>query len=111
MHSGKATAQNAANRFRKTGIYPLGRHIFQDHEFARAELAKPALSVNKTSVAAWFHRSISVDEVMIRFDGRLAWKQYMPKKPVKWRIKLWCLCEEKTFNLDLGYRVVLRLMR
>ena len=51
----------------------------------------------------------------------------MPKKPVKWGIKLWCLCdantgyclafsvytgaEEQTFNLDLGYRVVMRLMR
>ena len=72
-------------------------------------------------------RDLSVDEAMIRFDGRLAWKQYMPKKPVKWGIKLWCLCdantgyclafsvytgaEEQTFNLDLGYRVVMRLMR
>ena len=37
-----ATAQNAARRFRKTGIYPLDRHIFQDHEFAPAELANPA---------------------------------------------------------------------
>ena len=41
-----------------------------------------------------FHRcfapcqDLSVDEAMIRFDGRLAWKQYMPKKPVKWGIKL-----------------------
>ena len=26
-------------------------------------------------------------------DGRLAWKQYMLKKPVKWGIKLWCLCD------------------
>ena len=24
-------------------------------------------------------------------DGRLAWKQYMLKKPVKWSIKLWSL--------------------
>ena len=37
-----ATAQNAASGFRKTGIYPLGRHIFQDNEFAPAELANPA---------------------------------------------------------------------
>ena len=69
---------------------------------------------------------------MIRFDGRLAWKQYMPKKPVKWGIKLWCLCDANTgyclefsvytgamavvpgnpaVNLDLGYRVVMELMR
>ena len=36
------TAQNAESGFRKTGIYPLDRHIFQDHEFAPAELANPA---------------------------------------------------------------------
>ena len=35
-------------------------------------------------------RDLSVDEAMIRFDGRLARKQYMPKKPVKWGIKLGC---------------------
>ena len=37
-----ATAQNAATGLRKTGIYPLDRHIFQDQEFAPAELANPA---------------------------------------------------------------------
>ena len=37
-----ATAQNAASGFRKTGIYPVDRYIFQDHEFAPAELANLA---------------------------------------------------------------------
>ena len=41
-------------------------------------------------------RDLSIDEAMIRFDGRLAWKQYMPKKPVKWGMKLWCLCDANT---------------
>ena len=36
-------------------------------------------------------RDVAVDEAMIEFDGRIGWKQYMPKKPVKWGIKLWCL--------------------
>ena len=31
-------------------------------------------------------RDLAVDDAMIEFDGRLAWKQYMPKKPVKWGI-------------------------
>uniref|UniRef100_UPI00358F9432 tigger transposable element-derived protein 2-like n=1 Tax=Myxine glutinosa TaxID=7769 RepID=UPI00358F9432 len=31
-----ATAENAANGFRKTGIFPVNRNIFQDHEFAPA---------------------------------------------------------------------------
>ena len=51
----------------------------------------------------------------------------MPKKAVKWGIKLWCLCdantgyciafnvymgcnEDQAVNLDLGYKVVMRLM-
>ena len=73
-------------------------------------------------------RDLAVDEAMIEFDGRLAWKQYMPKKPVKWGIKLWCLCEATSvyclaFTVytgaetgvdavthDLGYRVVMKLM-
>ena len=73
-------------------------------------------------------RDLAVDEAMIAFDGRLAWKQYMPKKPVKWGMKLWCLCEATSgyclaFTVytgaetgvdavthDLGYRVVMKLM-
>lgn len=41
-------------------------------------------------------RDLSVDDKMIRFDGRLAWKQYMPKKPVKWGVNVWCLCDSYT---------------
>ena len=52
----------------------------------------------------------------------------MPKKPVKWGMKIWCLCDSETSycsafsvytgatgnpndGLDLGYRVVMNLMR
>eukprot|EP00057_Strongylocentrotus_purpuratus_P012197 XP_011666671.1 PREDICTED: uncharacterized protein LOC100888306 [Strongylocentrotus purpuratus] len=42
-------------------------------------------------------RSLSIDEAMIKYNGRLSWKQYMPKKPtIKWGIKLWCLCDSAT---------------
>ena len=41
-------------------------------------------------------RDVAVDEAMIEFDGRIGWKQYMPKKPVRWGIKLWCLCESSS---------------
>lgn len=43
-------------------------------------------------------RQVSVDEVMIPFKGRLAFKQYMPAKPTKWGIKMWALAEA-----DSGY--------
>ena len=29
--------------------------------------------------------------LMIKIDGMLLWKQYMPKKHVRWGIKIWCL--------------------
>ncbi|KAL2091670.1 hypothetical protein ACEWY4_013933 [Coilia grayii] len=63
---------------------------------------------------------------MIKFDGRLQWKQYMPKKPVKWGIKIWCLCDSLTgyclaFNVytgkddvegkGLAHRIVMHLLR
>ena len=33
---------------------------------------------------------------MIKFKGRLAFRQYMPAKPIKWGIKVWAMCESKT---------------
>ena len=30
---------------------------------------------------------------MVGFKGRLAWIQYMPKKPRKWGIKIWTLAD------------------
>ena len=33
--------------------------------------------------------NISVDEGMIAFKGRLSFRQYMPAKPTKYRIKIW----------------------
>jgi hypothetical protein len=72
-------------------------------------------------------KNLSVDEAMIHYDGHLSWKQYLPKKPIKWGIKLWCLCDSRTgycvafivytgaagngdVTLDLGYKVVMKLM-
>ena len=42
------------------------------------------------------NREVSIDEVMLKFKGRLFWKQYMPKEPSKWGIKLWALCDSHT---------------
>ena len=43
-------------------------------------------------------RNLSVDEIMRKFKGRLFWKQYMPKKPNKWGIKLFGLADP-----DVGF--------
>jgi len=43
-------------------------------------------------VPTWF----SVDESMVKWKGRLAWRQYMPQKPIKFGMKVWALCESTT---------------
>ena len=103
-----------------------------DDEQAGDKLAKvrPLITLCETNFRQCFvpSQNLSVDEAIIQFDGRLAWKQYISKKPIKWGIKLWCLCDSNTgycvafrvycgsdreqgVNLDLGYKVVMSLMR
>ena len=44
-------------------------------------------------------KNLSVDESMLKFKGRLYFKQYMPMKPVKWGIKLFALCDAETWAI------------
>lgn len=69
----------------------------------------------------------AIDEAMIKFKGRTSLKQYMPKKPIKRGIKMWCRADSKSGYLsdfdiyvgrsaegaekNLGYSVVTRLCR
>ncbi|CAM4573597.1 unnamed protein product [Leuciscus chuanchicus] len=39
---------------------------------------------------------VSVDESMVKYKGRLGFRQYLPMKPVKWGIKVWVMAESKT---------------
>jgi hypothetical protein len=41
-------------------------------------------------------QSLSVDESMIKFKGRIYFRQYMPAKPTKWGFKKFVLCDSKT---------------
>ena len=52
-------------------------------------------------------KNLSVGEAMIKIDGMLLWKQYMPKKHVRWGIKIWCLYDSLkgyclAFNVYIG---------
>jgi len=72
------------------------------------------------------HCENAIDEAMIPFKGRSCLKQYMPKKPIKRGIKVWCrgdshngyMCELQVYTgkaesveEGLGKRVVLDLAR
>ena len=57
----------------------------------------------RSLVEAWqdaydIEKSVSVDECMIAFKGRVSLRQYMPKKPSKWGLKDWVLA-----GSDSGY--------
>ena len=39
------------------------------------------------------HESVTIDEAMIPFKGRLSFKQYIKNKPVKWGIKAFVLSD------------------
>lgn len=39
---------------------------------------------------------VTVDESMVKFKGRLAFRQYLPMKPTKWGIKVWVMAESST---------------
>ena len=72
--------------------------------------------------------NLSIDESMIGFKGRLAFLQYMPKKPQKWGIKAWVLADAAngyvwnwklytgkednapSSNLGLAHRMVMDLL-
>ena len=73
------------------------------------------------------HSTITIDEAMIPFKGRLSFKQYMKDKPTKWGIKVFVLSDatngyvyrfqiyagksmDRTVEVGLCSRVVLELM-
>ena len=50
---------------------------------------------------------MSIDEAMVKYKGRVFFGIYMPKKPIKWGIKVWMIAEPKTgyisnFTVYLG---------
>ncbi|KAK3735138.1 hypothetical protein QZH41_000008 [Actinostola sp. cb2023] len=73
-------------------------------------------------------KNIAIDEGMIAFKGRLAFRQYMPAKPTKYGIKVWMAADSNNgyvLNYDvylgseqgnqrihgLGYDVVMKMAR
>ncbi|XP_062620039.1 piggyBac transposable element-derived protein 4-like [Saccostrea cucullata] len=42
------------------------------------------------------HENVTIDESMIKFKGRLAFRQYLPAKPIEWGVKIWIMAESDT---------------
>lgn len=41
-------------------------------------------------------RDLAIDESIIKFKGRVSFRQYLPSKPTRWGIKQYALCESKS---------------
>ena len=53
-----------------------------------------------------FSKRLTIDECMIKFNGRLSFKQYIMNKPVKWGIKGFLICNSYNgycYNIKLFY--------
>jgi hypothetical protein len=50
---------------------------------------------------------VTIDETMVRYKGTYCLaRQYMPKKPVKWGVKVWCTADSKSkfiYDFDIYY--------
>ena len=105
----------------------MGRNRFQEI-FWNLHIPQPATStlrVDKVSLlldhirsrsqAAFYPgREVSVDETMVGFRGRVSFKQYCPKKPIKYGLKFFVLADSSTgfvynFVLYTGSEVTTRL--
>ena len=62
-----------------------------DDGFDRLYKVRPILTHFNAKIPELYKpgKHISVDEGMIGFKGRLSFRQYMPAKPTKYRIKVW----------------------
>ena len=62
-----------------------------DPRFDRLYKVRPVLEYFNRKMLEVYQpgKNLSVDETMIAFKGRLAFRQYMPNKPIKYGIKVW----------------------
>ena len=70
---------------------------------------RPLLEIFREQCSSMYKpgRAISIDEAMIKFNGRLFFKQYMKSKPTPWGIKVLCSADPTSgylldFNIYTG---------
>ena len=76
----------------------------RNNENANDKLSKvrPVIDSLKESFQSSYKpsKNVSVDEAMIKWTGRLSYKQYLPAKPIKRGIKVWMQCDADTAYLN-----------
>ena len=52
--------------------------------------------VHKFKTMYFPNEHVAIDESMVKFKRRLAFRQYMPATPIMWGVKIWSACESST---------------
>ncbi|BFZ19914.1 hypothetical protein BsWGS_22953 [Bradybaena similaris] len=86
------------NRFKKMEQYLHVVDNSTDDGSDRLHKIRPLINItNRTFLQSYKPRKdIAIDEAMVPFKGRTILKQYLPAKPTKWGMKVWCACESAT---------------
>ena len=60
---------------------------------------RPILNIFKKNILTYgfFDTALSVDEMMVKFFGRLSIKQFIKNKPIRFGIKMWSICGSNGF--------------
>ena len=79
-------------------LFPLS-----SQQYDRLGKVRPLLDHLSHKFRAMYNpgENLSVDEAMIKFQGRSTLKQYMPKKPVKRGIKVWVIADDHGYFSQL----------
>jgi Transposase IS4 len=48
--------------------------------------------ISRCKLFFWPAQQVGVDEAIKKFKGRCSFKQYIKSKPVRWGLKIFCLC-------------------
>ena len=85
-------------------FYQLSKYIHlsnPEEENANDKLAKlrPLITLLERKFCEIYipGKNLSVDEALVKYNGRLSFKQYMPAKPSKFGIKVWLLADADTY--------------
>ncbi|XP_037911881.1 piggyBac transposable element-derived protein 4-like [Hermetia illucens] len=60
--------------------------------------------VNRLKMCYTVGKNVTVEEQLVPFRGRCPFTEYIPSKPHKYSIKIWCLCDASTYyawNLEV----------
>ena len=106
---GNAGIQNvmSCNRYQKLSQYfhvsDCASEVPRDHpQHDRLHKVRPVINHIARTFKCTYHlsREVTVDEAMVKFAGKLSFRQYMPAKPIKRGIKIWMLCDSNSAYLS-----------